>query len=179
MKKLLALALLVAPIVGWAAYKTPAETEFLLNKGYGRETQLGTQLAKKKVHTLQAQYDYSVVGGSSGSITLKDLDGKDNVVPDNAIIKDCIIDVITAPTSSAFPTLAFSTGQTEGDIKAAAAIATYSGLMTCIPIGTATRSIKMTADRAITMSITTTSTTATHSLTAGKINVYIDYILGE
>lgn len=180
MKTFLAI-LFLAPMLASAAFKTPAEVKFLMNQGYGSAAQLGTHVTDKKVHILKAQWDYSQVGGASGSISLRDVDNKAAVLPDNAIITDCIIDVITAPTSSGGapgPTVALSTGQSAGDLKAAAAYSGYTGLMACIPVGTAATSIKLTANRTPTITITTGSITATHSLTGGKIDVLIQYLLG-
>lgn len=179
MFKYLLLALALIPVTGFSALPSPGESEFLLNQGYGASTQLGTQVVSKKVHVLRGQWSYAVAGGASGSLSLRDVDGKAAVIPDNAIVQDCVIDVITAPTSSAYPTVAFSTGQSAGDLKTATAIASVSGLMACVPVGSAATSIKMTADRTPTITITTVSVTATHSLTAGKIDVFIKYILGE
>jgi hypothetical protein len=51
--------------------------------------------------------------------------------------------------------------------------------MACVPVGSAATSIKLTANRTPTITITTASTTATHSLTAGKINVFIQYLLSD
>jgi len=179
-KNIILILMLLIPSLGLAAFKKPAEVKFLMNEGYGAKAQLGTHINEKKVHILRGQWDYSVAGGASGSISLKDVDGKAAVLPDNAIISDCVIDVLTAPVSSGgYPTVAFSTGQVAADLKAASILSAYSGLVACIPVGSAATSIKLTADRTPTIAITTVSTTATHSLTAGKINVMIQYILGE
>lgn len=179
--KLISLLIFLVPMLASAAYKTPADVRFLLNQGYGSGVQLGDHLMDKSTHILNAEWDYSVAGGASGSISLRDADGKAAVLPDNAIVTNCIIDVVTAPTSgsSPGPTIALSTGESAGDLKAAAARSTYTGLMACIPVGSAATSIKLTAARTPVIVLTTASTTTTHSLTAGKINVFLQYLLGE
>lgn len=180
MKNFLFLILALVLSVGAnAAYPSPQDTAFLMNQGYGSTVQLGTQIVDKKVHILRAQYDYAVDGGLSGSYTLKDLDGKAAVLPDNAIVVDCLIDVITAMTSSAFPKVAFGTGQSSTDLKASNFLNAYSGLTACTPVGSAATSIKMTAQRNPTITVTTASTTVAHSVLAGKVNVLIWWILGE
>lgn len=123
----------------------------------------------REIRSLMATYDFSVLGGAVGSVNLKDANGMDAKLPENAIILDSLIDVITAPTSGGSATIAF-TAQSAGDLKAATAIASYTGLVAGVPVGTAATSIKMTADR------TLTATIATAALTAGKINVYVEYV---
>lgn len=175
---LLLLALLL-PLSGKAAFKTPEEVKFLLNQGYGSAVQLGTQLVDKKIHLARGQYDYDIVGGASGSHNLKDVDGKDLVLPDNAIIVDCLIDVLTAPTSGQFPQISIGSGQGSADLKALNVLGTYSGLVACVPVGSAATSIKLTAQRTPTITVSTTSTVASYSLIGGKLNVWLQYILSE
>lgn len=183
MNKFFAVLLAVLlPVSAVAAFKTPAETRFLLNQGYGSTTQLGTQLVDKKEHVLKAVFDHAVAGVVSGSVNLKDVDGKDAVLPDNAIVTDCLIDVLTAPTTTLGtydPQLRISTGQSSGDLKAAAGLASYSGLVACVPVGSAATSIKMTAQRTPTLTIVTASTSSAQWLTGGKIAVFIKYLLSE
>lgn len=179
MKTFLTLLLALVPVLSFAAFKTPAETRFLMNQGYGSTVQLGSQLIDKKVHTLKAQYDFANLGGTSGSKNLLDVDGKAAKLPDNAIVVDCLIDVITAPTSTGVPTLAISTGESAADIKAATALGSYTGLVACIPVGSAATSIKMTAERTPTITVTTVSVNADGTLTAGKLNVLIQYLLSD
>lgn len=183
-KNILLLALVaLLPSIAHGEFKSLSDTKFILNHSPdGAGVQLGTQVTDKKVHILRAQYSYAVVGGSSGAINLRDVDNLAAKIPNGAIVTDCIIDVVTAPTSSGpnqGPTLAFSTGQGAGDLKVAAVYGGYSGLMACVPVGSAATSIKMTAKRTPTITITTASTTTTHALTAGKINVFIQYLLSE
>lgn len=178
MKYMLALLVLVLPLSSFAALKTPAETRFILNHGYGSSVQLGSQLIDKKLHVMKAQYDFASEGGTSGSHTLKDVDGKNAVLPDNAVIVDCLVDVVTAPTSSEFPKISLGSGESSTDLKAASILSAYSGLVACVPVGSAATSIKLTANRNPVMTVVTTSTTAP-ALTAGKINVFLQYLLSD
>ena len=130
---------------------------------------VGSLMLRGHIQVLIAQYDFAVQGGAIGTVNLLGLDGKPVVVPQSAIIVDSLIDVLTPCTTSASGTIAL-TAQTAGDIKAALAAASYTGLVAGIPVGTAATSIKMTADR------TLQATIATGAITAGKFNLIIEYI---
>lgn len=176
--KFLVLLALLFPILGVAEVKVPADVRFVLNQGYGAEAQLGTQVIDKKVQVLKAVYDFSVLSGSaSTAYSLKDTDGKDAVIPANALIVDCMIDVITAPQSlSASLTLAIGTGLTvpNTDLKAATVIGSYTGRVACIPVGSAATAIKASSATTPKLSLGSQG-----DLTAGKINVLLQYILSE
>lgn len=152
-------------------------SEFELNRASPNamaRNRLGGIVEKKTVRTIKAVYDFSVLGGSSAAaISLKNYDGTTAVIPNSAIVRNCVIDVITTPTTSTSATIAIGTGQAANDLKTATAVASYTGLMACIPVGSAASSIKMTADR------TPTVTVATGFVTSGKINVLIDYSMSE
>ena len=77
-------------------------------------------------------------------------------------------DVITTPTSGGSPTIAFGANTTT-DLKAATAIATYTGILAGVPVGTAATAVKTTAER------TLTATIATATVTAGKIHFWVQY----
>lgn len=151
-------------------------SQFSLNNNVtsGPSEQLGTKLMKEKVHTLKAIYDFSKSGGSStASIALIGEDNKLVRLPQKAIVVDCLIDVITPLTSSGSATLALGTGKAVNDLKTATAYASYTGLMACVPVGSAATAIKMTAN------VIPTATIATANLTAGKIAVLLQYVLSE
>lgn len=139
------------------------------------ETRLGNLLVDKKEHVLRAVYDFSVLGGAVGALTLRD--ASDLAVaaklPKGAIVRNCAIDVITAPTSGGAATIALGTGAAANDLKAATAIASYTGLVACVPVGTVATAIKLTADQ------TMSATVATAALTAGKIYVVVQYELSD
>lgn len=121
------------------------------------------------LHVAMATYDFAVDGGAISAIDL----GVD--IPDNAIIVDSLVDVITTLTSATdAATIAIHT-QSADDIVAAVAISAATdwdaGLHAGIPVGTAATAIKMTAARAI------TATIAVEAVTAGKFIVFIYYIM--
>lgn len=142
---------------------------------------LGTKVMRDQVHDLTLQYDFAK---DTGAITTKknlrfpaDSGGSPSsssaALPKGAIVIGCYIDVITAGTTSASGTMALSTGQAAGDLKAALAAASYTGIVACIPVGTAATAIKLTADSVPYYAI------ATGALTAGKWNLHIQYVLSD
>lgn len=137
------------------------------------ETRLGDKVVAETLRTMRASYSFATQGGAVGSANFLDVStGKAAVLPKGAIVRHCIIDVITPGTTSASGTLAI-TLQSAGDIKAALAAASYTGLLACIPVGTAATAIKLTADR------TLVGTIATGALTAIKAYVVIQYELSD
>lgn len=138
------------------------------NSALGIKHLQGTKIAKQLKQAMIATYDFSVLGGAIAALNLKNPAGTDAYLPKGAVITSCIIDVITAPTSGGSATIALSI-QSAGDLKAATAIASYTGLVAGVPVGSAATSIKLTADAIV------VATVATAALTAGKINVLIEY----
>lgn len=147
------------------------ELEFIENQGDLANSlyKVGTQIMRLTKKTLVATYDFAVLGGAVSTVNLKGIYGSNVVIPKGAIVTSCIIDVITALTSGGLATVALGTGQAGNDLKAALAFDSYTALVAGVPVGSAATSIKMTADR------TMTATIATAALTAGKINVLVEY----
>ncbi len=174
------LSFITSPSFG-ASSAGETNAEFQLNRGenFARNA-LGTRVVRDSVHLLRVQYDFSIMGGAIGTMNLRyaPSPGVQNAassakLPKNALVVGCYIDVITAPTSASSPTIGLGTGQTGVDLKAATAIASYTGVVACIPTGSAASAIKLTADSTPSMVI------AAATLTAGKFNVDIEYILSD
>lgn len=173
MKKFL-LALLLLPSLAYATIT--AEEEFALNRlsGVAKKYALGT-LLQKNTNVAIGRWKYSVQGGAVSDISLlSDLNDTNSavVIPDNAVIKKVWIDVITTPTTNSGGTLALK-AQTAGDLKAALAAASWTGVLSGIPTGLASEMIKLTADRTLKLSI------ASAVLTAGQLTAYVEYVLGD
>lgn len=152
------------------------EAEYKLNQASPNAMatqQLGTTLHKGRIHVARATYDFAVLGGAVGAVNLKSDQGTTVILPNKALIVGCYIDVATAGTTAASGTIALGTGQAANDLKAALAAASYTGIVACVPTGTAASSIKLTADR------TMTATIATGAITAGKFTVFVEYIMGS
>lgn len=170
------LSLVLVTTVNAATLSASNAAQFGLNQaspGAMAKYQLGTGVMKHSVKVLKATFDFAVLGGAVGTYTLRGEDGKPVVIPQKAIVVNCLIDVITQGATAASGTIAIGTGQAANDLKAALAAASYTGLVACVPVGSAATSIKMTADRTMTAAI------ATGAITAGKFNVLVHYIISE
>lgn len=172
---LIAVAVLgVAGFTAHAALKGPADTKFILNNmgSAAQAVQLGTQLVEGKRHVLKAVYDYSVLGGASTTLTLRGPDNLDAVIPDNAIVRDVLIDVLTAPTSATSTATVALQIKTASDLLVPTTVTSVTGLME----GALDRNsspIKLTADSNPKVVI------ASEDLTGGKFNVFLEYDLSD
>lgn len=120
--------------------------------------------------TFMFTYDFATLGGAVGSITLTQHDGP---LPDDFIIQNAFIDVITPLASGGAATGALTTGQSAGDLVAATVVAgapwSTTGQKITIPLlGTIATWIKTTDERDPTLVI------ATAALTAGAFNVFLE-----
>lgn len=154
--------------------------EFSLNKGSGFSNHLlGSKVIRDSMRHVVAQYDFAKDGGAISTITLRGpaTAGSNQrpkvVLPKGSIVVGCYIDVITPGTTSASGTMAIGTGAATNDLKAALAAASYSGIVACVPTGTAATSIKLASDSTMTVSI------ATGAFTAGKWNIHVMYLLSD
>lgn len=180
MKLLFLILTLLAAQTGLAeTFAGMRASEFKLNQASQQalqDTQLGSKVIKRAPHIMRAVYDFSLQGGSTGVINLRDPVNLQQPaqLPKGAIIRDCIVDVITAPTSAGTASLALGFGGTStGLVKASTAIGSYTGLVACIPVGTAATAIKLQNDANVSTSISTAN------VTAGKFYVIIDYDFSE
>lgn len=116
------------------------------------------------VKTVQADYDFAVDGGATGTITLRG----DNTIPNGSVVTGGYVDIETA-CLSATGTIAIQV-EGAGDVLAAAAQAALTtGRKSVIPAGTGATSVKTTAERSIQIVI------ATAAFTAGKFRVVLFY----
>lgn len=148
--------------------------QFELNKaspGAMLKHQLGSRVVTNQIFIAKAKYDFAVQGGTQITGNLVGEDGKSVVLPNKAVIVDCLLDVLTDGAAGGTGTMSISSNGA-GDIKGTLAAASYTGLVACVPVGTAATAIKLTADRKLTYTI------ATGNWTQGKIWVYVYYILG-
>jgi hypothetical protein len=113
-------------------------------------------------------YDFSVSGGAIGSYSLLP---SDQLIPDKAIITQVYIDIITGMTSTGGTGTIALTANSAGDLLVAVDADTLSGVTSGVPVGTAATMVKCTADRNIVLAI------ATAALTAGKIAVFVEYVI--
>lgn len=176
----LAMALLALPTQSLALPR-PLNAEFSLNHGDSGASPgvlLGYQVISNKVQVLKCQYSFATVGGSSSTaIRLNAVDGSQCMLPTKAIVYGALIDVVTAVTSGGSATVSIGTGKagSNNDILVATGKASLGAVLvqpTALARNAST-AIKMSADSYPNMAILTAP------LTAGKFNVYIEYLLGE
>lgn len=135
---------------------------------------LGDKVTIEKKWVLKGTYNVVTQGGLVGvTYNLTDPNNNSLRLPKGAVVHNCVLDFITQPTSAGSATFSISTGQSAADLKSALAKASATGLVACVPVGTAATSIKMTADRTPTIIVNTATATT------GKVNVLIEYYLSD
>lgn len=143
-----------------------------------RKHALGSNL-NRKVGVIRAVYDFSLQGGAVGTVNLLEQDQEGLVkakvakLPDNAIIKQVMIDIQTAMASAGGTGTIALGANTTVDLLAAVDADTLSGLVAGIPVGSAATAVKLTAERNL------TATIGAEALTAGKIEVFVEYYLAS
>lgn len=131
--------------------------------------QLGQQLANK-VHCIKAKYSFAVDGGAVGSIVLNDEFGNPVIIPNGAIVKNVLINVSTAFTTTAGTGTVALALNAANDLLSAIDADTMTTMHAGIPINTAATVVKATAQRNIVMGI------ATNAVLSGIMDVYIDVL---
>lgn len=130
---------------------------------------LGTELSHKR-HVVCGRYDFATLGGTVGDLALKDSDGNTIVIPSGAIITQVYINIVTACVSTSNDGTIALKANAANDLLSAVDADTLSGITSGVPTGSAATMVKTTADRNITLSI------AVHALTAGKFDVYVEFV---
>ena len=119
-------------------------------------------------------YDFSVDGGGQGAITLKDLNGNAQTLPDNAVITEIVVEGITDNTSGGAATIALGyTGQAVAFLGATA----FNNAMwnvNAVTVGAPTVAVGKT-----TAEVSVHATVADADLTAGKWAVHVSYLAGQ
>jgi hypothetical protein len=143
-----------------------SEKKYLLNKMNAVAAKVGLgDLVDSTLAVAKATFDVASLGGAVGDISLG------VTVPSGALVKKVYV-VIKTPFVSAggAGTLALK-AQSAGDLLAAVDADTLSGVVDGIPAGAAANMIVLTADRVL------TATVAVEALTAGKADVFVEYVL--
>ncbi len=124
-------------------------------------------------------YDFSVQGGVQGLIKLLDEQGNPAVLPNGSLIMSVIIDHVTALTSGGSATIALGANSTN-DLKAATAVASWTGLLAGVPVMTAATAVKVASgtvpiqrNNFYAVGKAITITVATADLTAGKFYAHV------
>lgn len=154
----------------------PKHVENYLNQSatHAPLVKLGTQVTQKKVNIMKAVYDYSKMGGNVyTTIVLRDAAGGSAVIPARSIITNVMADLYTAMTGAG---ASIGIGvNSENDLYSQMAITNF--VPGVIGQGKATGAtgtmIKVWGNSAVTARITGAS------ITGGKINFFIEYLLSD
>lgn len=155
-----------------------ADQEYILNSSgsAAQKVQLGT-LVNRTSNLLIAKYSFAIQGGSTAAdiSLLTNLANSKSLakLPNKAIIKNVYLEVLTQPVSGGSATVALNSLAAADLLAATAKAALPVGFKQGIPTGATTTFIKLTSEKTI------KATVGTSPLTAGKFNVYIDYVVGD
>lgn len=139
---------------------------------------LGEAVHKTKC-MLVAVYDYSVLGGAVGDIGLKDDAGNDAILPKGAVVTSVIVAVLTTVTSGGAATVAFK-ALADGDLLAAtgkASLVSTAGSQYTLGIPVMSDVSKFVGPVTADAGAQVKAQVAAAALTAGKIKVFIEYII--
>ena len=120
-------------------------------------------MANPKLMTAHAKYDFAVDGGGTGTI----VPSNSAIIPDNAVVVRCYSLVTTAMTSGGSATLAL----TAGGVTLKAATAFDNGAFDDEDVTEHAVTDKTTSSTGIQFTI------AVATLTAGVVEVYVEYYL--
>lgn len=165
--------LVLLPMVGFATITAEKEQKLNRMNATAMKYELGTELAKKP-NLVVGKYSFGVSGqtATTGDVNLlRDLADSSSTItiPDNAIVTNVFVDVLTAPVgvSTAIKLVG------AGDLLDVTLEGAFTGLLQGIPDkATVADYIKLSADK-------TLKTTLDGTATAGKWNVYVEYVLGD
>lgn len=132
---------------------------------------LGEEL-ERKASVRKCIYDFSTMGGAVSSIPLVDDQGEPAKFPEGSIIVRSFMNVVTAVTSGGAATVAF-TLVNSGDVLAATAKTSFTlnAMLDGIQDGAAANMIApLTSAKVLNITI------AAAALTAGKIEVFVEYV---
>ena len=185
MKKLFGLIALVAALIGAApsfAYERDYNAQFNLNNTANAnfKTQLGDQIYINAIRSQRCTWSFKRQGGSSAAaIQLQGADGDVCRIPPKALVVNTLWSVTTAITAGSTATLALSTGVGASDIQAAywqgAGLTVPTGYHPGIPVWSTPSSIVKVGAA----DVVPTITIATAPLTAGALDVFIQYVLSN
>ncbi len=141
-----------------------------------RKYHVGTALANGPFG-VKGTWDYAVSGGAASStIYLLDNESQRITLPTGAVVTNCLVDVVTAPTSDgASANLAFHM-QSNGEVVKAAthkSVFTTTLPIVCTQTGSVSNMLKLASETSLTVRI------ASEAMTAGKINVWLQYVLSN
>jgi hypothetical protein len=122
---------------------------------------------------LKFQYDFADLGGAQGAITLTDDADDAQTIPDNALILRAYIEGVTSSTSGGSATVKL--GITGDDDAFIAATAFDNGEFDAGVLTELSAGIPIKTSAAVSV----LATIATADMTAGKYNIWVEYMEGD
>ena len=172
------LTIFLVPTLGLAVTAFQSTDAYKVNRSskLARDTAMGTQLLNAGQKGVRGKWVYSdAASGTVGSHDLLDHEGLAVKLPANAVMTDCIMDVVTQPTSAG-STLSIGVNS-EGDsfnIRPSVHKSLLStGLKDCTLVDTAATSVKILSEKKLQIQI------SSEAATAGKLMVWVEYVLSE
>tara|TARA_R110000824_G_scaffold31889_3_gene103521 strand:+ start:1331 stop:1774 length:444 start_codon:yes stop_codon:yes gene_type:complete len=130
------------------------------------------KLGSRVLHVKKFTYDFAVAGGVIGAYPLTDDGGVAATLPDNAVLLGSTAEVVTPVTSGGAATLMFGiTGDTDALIIATAKTS-FDADGKAVAMDN-TLPLKLTVAKSVLMTV------AVQALTAGKLNVWVQYYVGD
>lgn len=177
------ISLLIALFSSVSLANISADNEFLLNRGLGEvgnKTQVGTLINQTSTQLI-AKYSYAVQGGSTAAdiSLLRDLNDSTSYayLPDNAIIRNVSLEILTAPSSAGLDTIAIRVDGAADLFPVTSGHTMGAGFRVGTPVlGTTTTWVKLSATSIVKLRL---GLALNGHLTAGKFNAIIDYVLGD
>ena len=145
----------------------------------GTQWGLGTEV-NRTVNRLKCVWNFAVLGGAIGSIPLLDDQGNAAILPLGAIVTSCLVYVVTAPVGAS-GTIALKL-LAAADLMAATAITSLTaGVVWQGKPVTGGAGAAFTVVGPVTAKLGTqpSLTIATTAMTAGLLDIYLDYIDGN
>lgn len=164
-------ALLLLSVVAQA--NITAKNEYLLNDKFSNQAAQNARLGTLLDHTktmARVTWNFAIDGGAKGLITPR----KGLVLPAGAIITNVYWKTVTSVTGGANATLGLQLVVNE-DLMQHRAVSTLTAgtLQAGVPINTLATFLKLSTEKTVKFA------TPTASLTAGKVDAYIEYVLGN
>lgn len=125
----------------------------------------------KTVQTLKFTYDFTRDGGAAGSIAMKDELGRAMKIPDNAVILAVRQESVVDCTSGGAATIALGYTASTAAFLSATAFSDASFDVDAVSARTANVKTAAAVDCLVTI--------AAAALTAGRFNLYLDYVEGD
>ena len=165
--------LLSARLIAAPALSSDGAYELNKRSSVDRKYSTGTKLYDAQQFGVKGTWSFATHGATTATdLPLEDHEGNSVVLPTGAIIRDCLIDVVTQPAPDSV-NVALSSSAV-GDLKAGAFAASYPvSRIACTPVGTVGTMIKLASEGILKIRL------GSETPTAGKINVWVEYVLSE